>query len=275
MKEENLNLLVAQWQGSGYTNELYLGAEALGKYIKNLGIEFDEIEISKSDNTVLENDIIGYSIIKKQLERINNILREKMPNKIFTVGGGCGIEIPIISYLKEKEKDFKIIWFDAHGDLNSPKSSKSKLFHGMPLRFLLEKIEGNEISEKYNKIEKTNLLLLGTRDLDPDEDLYINKNEIEKITVENYRENSSLIENMKESKVYIHVDLDVIDPLEFENVKCPAKNGFRISEIVKILKNLKANNEILGISILENTEKDELKLNSLKEVIQFCLDLKT
>ncbi len=268
-----MNLLVAQWQGSGYTNELYFGAEALGNYIRKFGIEFDEIEISKSDNIVPEKDIIGYSVIKEQLERIGNILKEKNPGKLFTVGGGCGVEVPIISYFIEKEKNFKIIWFDAHGDLNSPKSSHSKLFHGMPLRFLLENIEGNEISAKYKKIEKTDLILLGTRDLDPEEDLYINSNEIAKITVENFRENPSMIDDLKKQKVYIHIDLDVIDPLEFRNVKCPQQNGFRISEIVEILKNLQANNEIIGISILENTEKDEVKLKSLNKIIKVCLNM--
>ena len=263
-----MNLLAAQWQGSGYTDELYSGAEALGNYIRKSGIEFDEIEISRSDNLLTENDIIGYSDIKTQLERISDILRNKNPDKLFTVGGGCGIEIPIISYFLEREKDFKIIWFDAHGDLNTPKSSNSKLFHGMPLRFLLEKIEDNEISAKYNKVKKENIILFGTRDLDPAEEIYIDKNKIEKITIDDFRNNESAMKKVINSRVYIHIDLDVLDPVEFENVKCPTIDGLKIAELEKLLQELKSKNEILGVSLLENTEKNESKLKCLDDVIK-------
>ena len=77
---------------------------------------------------------------------------KKKPDKILTVGGGCGIEIPIVSYFSEKYKNLDVLWFDAHGDLNTPESSPSKYFHGMPLRFLLEEIRNNDISSKFNKI---------------------------------------------------------------------------------------------------------------------------
>jgi arginase len=43
-----------------------------------------------------------------------------------------------ISYLnKLYGGDLAVVWFDAHGDLNSPATSVSQNFHGMPLRCLL------------------------------------------------------------------------------------------------------------------------------------------
>ena len=268
-----MNLLAAQWQGSGYTNELYSGAKALGKYIGKFGVEFDEVEISGTGNLVIENDIVGYSVIKEQLARISESIIRKNPAKILTIGGGCGIEIPVISYFAEKSDDLKVIWFDAHGDLNTPEESNSKLFHGMPLRFLVDEIKNNEVSEKYMKIKKSNVVLLGTRDLDPAEITFINDNDIKKVTVEGYRQDENQLKNLKGTKVYVHLDLDVIDPDDYRNIKCPVKNGFLIEEVVKIIRKIQETNEIVGISILENIEENEQGLSKLDELIRLCIDV--
>ena len=54
------------------------------------------------------------------------------------IGGTCGAEIAPVAYLNNHyESDLAILWFDAHGDLNTPKTSLSGHFHGMVLRTLL------------------------------------------------------------------------------------------------------------------------------------------
>ena len=119
-----MNILATQWQGSGFTDELYRGANALGKYLSKYGIEFDTVEIAADKDLLIENDIIGYTAIETQLEKIDRLLQLRRPRRILTVGGGCGIEIPIVSYLAGRERGLKLLWFDAHGDLNSPREFK-------------------------------------------------------------------------------------------------------------------------------------------------------
>lgn len=271
--KKKLNLFIPQWQGSGYTKELYYGAIALKNYIEKKNIFFTNINVSQLTKLKEKNNIIGYDVICEQLGLIRATLDEEKPDKIFTIGGGCGIEIPIISYLSEQINDLKIIWFDAHGDINSPENSKSKYFHGMPLRFLLEDIDRNIISEGAKRISKANLLLLGTRDLDKEEENYIQNNGINMISVVEYRMNDKEIMNLTEEKIYLHIDLDVIDPGTYQNVKCPAKEGFKIEEIVEIVKMIKGKNELIGISILENTEKNNEEIEKLKEITEYGIEL--
>ena len=271
--KKKLNLCIPQWQDSGYTKELYYGTIALKNYIEKKNISFRNINVSQLNELKEENNIVGYDVISKQLRLIRNTLNEEKPDIIFTIGGGCGIEIPLISYLSEEINDLKIIWFDAHGDINSPETSKSKYFHGMPLRFLLEEIEGNVISEESKKISKANLLLLGTRDLDKEEETYIRNNRIEMISVFEHRMNDKKILNLVSEKIYLHIDLDVIDPEVYKNVKCPVPEGFKIEEVVEIIKLIKGKNEIVGISILENIEKNNKEIEKLKEIIEFGIEL--
>lgn len=129
-----------QWQGSGLTDDLKFGAETFMSYFK----DFDTtvIPLSIKNLTAIDN-IKCFEPIVEQKIHFKQILTESKLNKISTVGGDCGIEIVPISYLnKIYKEDLCVIWIDAHADLNTPNSSPSKAFHGMPLRTLLG--EGNE-----------------------------------------------------------------------------------------------------------------------------------
>ncbi|WP_368501527.1 arginase family protein [Phascolarctobacterium sp.] len=57
---------------------------------------------------------------------------------MFSVGGGCDADVPVIAYLNKKYGGkLTVLWLDAHGDLNSPQESQTGLFYGMPARTLL------------------------------------------------------------------------------------------------------------------------------------------
>jgi arginase len=144
-------LFAPQWQDSGTTNELYSGAVSLRDYLQSICNEaIDEIEIPEHQIPVIQNNILGYTIIEKQLSDIGTTLADRQSTKIIAIGGGCGIEVPIVSHLVQQYPDLQVIWFDAHGDLNSPESSPSKHFHGMPLRFIVERQQG-EIGSRNKK----------------------------------------------------------------------------------------------------------------------------
>lgn len=272
---DKLGLFVPQWQGSGISKELYYGAYALKDFIKTeYKYAFRSIRIDTQSTPIVKNNILGYDIIAKQLREIQEILREQNPIKIFTIGGGCGIEVPIVSYIKDKHQDITLFWFDAHGDLNSPESSESKHFHGMPLRFLTDKVDsiGNI---HINKVPVANTILIGTRDLDKPEIFYIKDNGIKLIPIETLRDKNHLepIINKYTGKAYIHIDLDVLDPKHYSNVKCPAKQGLSIEELTSSIEIIKRQMEVVGLSIVENTELDSKEIMKLHNIIKIGVDL--
>ncbi len=181
---EKLLLFIPQWQDSGLTNELYHGSYALKNYSEEYGkCNFKAIEVDSKKELIKENNILGYSILFDQLERVRETINDNKPLKIFSLGGGCGIEVPIVSYLYSLYPDLTLFWFDAHGDLNTPESSPSKYFHGMPLRFLTEKIE-NKIGDGIDIIPTSQVHLIGARDLDEPEKIFIESERIDVIRIE-------------------------------------------------------------------------------------------
>jgi arginase len=124
-----------QWQGSGTTDELKVGAETLKFYFKDYTIT--EIPLSTKELKTIDN-IKSFEPILEQTIHFKQSVAESKPKKITTIGGDCAIEIIPISYLnKLYQGDICIVYIDAHADINTPESSPSKDFHGMPLRVLL------------------------------------------------------------------------------------------------------------------------------------------
>jgi arginase len=272
-----LNLFIPQWQDSGHTNEIYRGSHAL-KQLMNGDLDFEIIPISEHDTLAIERGIYGYRVILDQLASIQAALERRGPDTVFTLGGGCGVEVPIISYLKQLHGNLRLFWFDAHGDINSPRSSSSKYFHGMPLRFLIQRIEGNEISRfVQTTIPFADIVLLGTRDLDESERIYIESNGIQMLPPDQCNRDEAIEEvmhgNTDDWKAYIHLDLDVIDPKQYRNVKCPAAGGLSIERISRIIRLIRRSMKVAGISILENMETDRRRLEKLRPLIDHAVDL--
>mgnify|MGYP001614919776 CR=1 FL=1 len=239
-------LFYPQWQGSGDTRELYWSAKILQKAL--IECNFREIKIAENEELVKKYQILGYDSILSQLNTASVVISESKPKKIFTIGGGCDVEIAPISYLNNLYKgDLAVVWLDAHGDLNTPESSPSKNFHGMPLRILLGEGEENILKLFPNSLNNNQVILIGTRDLDDPERKYISDHNISIATTDNLMKT---LENKGYTNVYIHLDLDVIDPKYFNSVKCPASGGLKIQDVQNIIS-IANNLNVVGGSVVE------------------------
>ncbi len=273
---KNLYLLFPQWQGSGKSQELYYGTKLLQKELSR-DFDFAEINVSLVKNLELEHDILGYTIIKQQLNSAIKTIKQHKPEKIFTIGGDCGVELAPISYLnKNLNGNLGIIWFDAHGDLNTPSSSQSKEFHGIPLRTLLG--EGDKTLREmiFSKLNPKQIFLVGVRELDTPEEEYIKANSINVFSVENLLGEdislSGLIRARGFEKIYIHIDLDVLDPNEFPSVKCPTAQGLSSENLLKVIRQLKNIFSVVGASVVEFSPKEERNIGALKLVVSELFD---
>ncbi len=263
-------LLFPQWQGSGTKKDLYHGAMKIKeRYLSDR--DYREVNVSLCEGLVEKNNILGYDVIREQLQNAVELLFENDYEKIFTIGGDCGVELAPVSYLNEKYNgDMAVIWFDAHGDLNTPSSSPSKKFHGMPLRTLLG--EGDEpfIRQCFSLLTTEQIILAGCRELDLPEQQYIDKSNITLVSIEDMAGSSKLIDAVKEKghkKIYIHLDLDALDPDCFPAVMCPACKGMSVDNLVGLLKKLNGNFDVVGFSIVEYAPTEGQYIEELKKII--------
>ena len=269
MKDKTLYLFFPQWQGSGETNEIFHGANLLREIINH---DFINVPLSSIQGYSCENNIFAYKQIIDQLITCKKLIKEYSPEKIFSLGGDCGIELAPVSYLNKIHENLGIIWFDAHGDLNTPESSPSKHFHGMPLMTLLGKGEKNIVNLLNSKLSINQLFLIGTRELDSAEEKYILGNKVTLFTVNIIEENENLLIETLKSKgftnIYIHLDLDVIEPVELPYVKCPTPNGLSLRKLTNILNRLNNSFHIIGGSLCEFAPNNTNNITQIKNVVK-------
>ncbi|WP_312353969.1 arginase family protein [Aminipila sp.] len=274
---KHMNLFFPQWQGAGKTKELLKGARDIKeKYMDTE--KFFEVLVDEEENNQVENDILGYHTLLQQLKAANSIINKEIPDCIFTVGGGCDVEIIPVSYLNHKlSGDLTVLWFDAHGDLNTPESSPSKNFHGMPLRTLLGDGNRQMIQTAFSQLKPAQLLMVGQRDLDEPEERYVKEKKVSMLDAEEFALNpNGVIEEigLKGSKnLYVHIDLDVLDFEEFPYVMVPSPGGIKSTILLDLLRNLTEHFNVVGLSLLEYTGSEEKKIKILSDIIEIGLKI--
>ena len=219
-----------------------------------------------------ERGIIGLSSVAAQTEKALRVLNKKEPDKLFTVGGTCAMEIAPISYLnKLYGGKMGVLWFDAHGDLNTPKSSPSGRMHGMVLRSLLGEGDHQIVDQISLKLCADQVVLVGVRDLDPAEKQYISENRITHFPPEKLESADELIATLVSKafeKLYIHLDLDFLSPTDFPEVLIPTRGGNTVEDLTGILNSLAAKFDIIGLSVVEFCSHERGGENRLAKMIK-------
>jgi arginase len=264
--DDRPNIFFPLWIDGGLSRGLLEGAKAIRDRLSPR-LSFEEFHVEDMGDPRLERGIVGYAAIRSALERASEDLERLAPERLLTVGGGCGIEVAILPYLCRRYPGLRVLWLDAHGDLNSPASSPSKHFHGMPLRFLLEGSLDPEIGPRTATIAPSELTLIGCRDLDPPEAEYIRERRIRLIPAE--EAGRAELAGRGEA-TYIHLDLDVLDPALYPNVKCPAPGGLAIAEAAALVARTISGSKVVGMSILENLATNQAALAKLEPILELA-----
>ena len=119
----------------------------------------------------------------------------------------CASSIATLPVIARHHADAVIVWFDAHADSNTPASSGSGYLGGM----VLSGAAGLWDSGHGSGLDMGNVILVGSRDIDPFEQSLIDSGRIRHIPVG--PDTAAVLKEMiKGRPVYIHLDCDVLEP---------------------------------------------------------------
>lgn len=179
------------------------------------------------------------------------------------LGGDHSIALGSISGVsKYFNKKFAVIWFDAHGDINTFETSESKNIHGMPLASLMG-YGHKEMKNLYNegiKVDEENVFHIGGRDIDPGEQEFI-KNTNMNVYYPNdiYSEGIDyIIDNIINDilskdidAVHISFDLDFIDSKYVPGTGTRVANGFTVKDTQYMLSKLAMSGLVKSMDFVE------------------------
>ena len=111
--------------------------------------------------------------IRATCEQIADRVREAAERGLIPVvlGGDHSVALGSIGGLASLHGPGAVLWFDAHGDLNTPETTPSGNVHGMPLAAALGRAGARFESERWPlpSVEPDRVALIGIRSLDPGE----------------------------------------------------------------------------------------------------------
>ncbi|MGW5157222.1 arginase family protein [Nonomuraea wenchangensis] len=174
---------------------------------------------------------------------------------VVAVGGDCGVELEPVSAARRRYGDrLVVVWFDAHGDLNTPESSPSGAYHGMVLRALTG--EGPEGLAAEEPLDPRRIVLAGVRDLDPPEAAFVTQAGIRWVTMAETGTSQALLAAIEaaggpDAAVYVHIDLDVLDPEVFRSVGCPTPGGMHPERLLSLVTAIGGRFEVAGLGLME------------------------
>jgi arginase len=181
---------------------------------------------------------------------------QDIKGKRINVGGDHSMAIATMADTLNRYPNAKVIYFDAHADINTLKSSASKHVHGMPLAFLTGLDKHPDFSFIKNKLPFSNLLYIGSRCWDQFEIDEIYKHNVLFMTPEEFNQPGEqiihfLLNFVGKSALHISFDVDSIDPKYIPSTGTPVKGGIDLEKAKRVLDLLKKRTNLVNLDITE------------------------
>lgn len=210
------------------------------------------IFIDKADDLI--------STLNRVYEKIE-IVNTNVNNIDVFIGGDHSTSIATIS--KVYKPGMKLIWIDAHADINTTKTSLSNNYHGMPLA-ILTGLETINTDFDLPVVPFSDILYIGIRSLDPEEEKTIIRNNIKILdsSLGNYQE--IIKDFVGDNAVFISFDVDALgfDIMPSTGIDVTGGGGLQLEKSKNLFEYLFTFN-IVGLDIMEL----DMELGSVSEKI--------
>ena len=246
----------------------------LGKALERLGwrVEREEdvpVAAMETQASSAEGDLKHYELIlaacRDLAARVRRVLEQAQVPLV--LGGDHSIAMGTISgvssFVRAQNAELGLIWFDAHGDMNTPSSSPSGNIHGMPLSHMLG-VDGvdaglAEIEGFAPKVKPENVALIGIRDIDDKERGIIHDSGIRTFTMSEIDRRgmaavtAEALEVVTSGTAGFHVSFDVdgCDPAVIPGSGTLVPGGVSYREAHYLLEECAATRKMLSMEVVE------------------------
>ena len=179
------------------------------------------------------------------------------------VGGDCLVALGALAGLLDPPNT-AVAWIDAHGDFNTPETTISGYLGGMPLACAVGRglAELREQCKLTTPVPERNAALIGVRDLDVAEERLLLESAVRLVRGPDLERDPATLDHALQSlgslpQLYLHVDIDVLDPAEAPGVDYPVVGGLQLDALTRIVRRAASLGNLAALAITAvNPEKD-------------------
>lgn len=309
----NIKIIEVRSEIGAGTRGASLGIDALKiaalDYMSSFFVNFPTEEVETENKLLYEPVESPFAKrirgVHRMYERVANAVCENLKGGLFPVvlagdHSSAGGTIAGIKMARPQTK-LGVIWIDAHADLHSPYTTPSGNMHGMPLAASLG--EDNLDSQVHNpdaqtvelwnklksvggiqpKIAPEDLVFIGLRDLEREEEHIIKKGGIKVITVAELRRKG--VENVVRQamlhlahcdEIYVSFDVDSLDSAISRGTGTPVSNGLKEREAEDLVASLMQSHKICCLEVTEvnpTLDKENLMAEIAFNILQRSVNL--
>jgi arginase len=142
-------------------------------------------------------------------------------------------------------RDLGVVWLDAHADFHTPESSPTGFIDGMALALVTGEgwTELRHSIAGLRPVPEQQVVLVGARDLEPTEEARLAASAVVRADAASLEETLDELAERVDT-VYVHVELDVLDPSEGKANDWAVDGGLTASELEAALRAILARFEV-------------------------------
>ena len=252
--------------GSGRGPQAYVAA-GLPATLRTIGHNVQVVTAHRAE--AFEDELSAVADVNRALSGLvaDAVRGGRLP---LVVAGNCnaalGVRAGLLSALPEREAEHTaLVWFDAHGDFNTPATSRTAYLDGMPLAMLT----GRAYPEMWTRLhgrplDERLVLHVGARDLDPEEAGELEASQIIVVTGAEIRAGGvekalpAALDDLADRAesdlgdlpaAHLHLDIDVLDPSAAASVAFPAPGGLTLSELFMAIEMIGARFRLRALTL--------------------------
>ena len=244
-------------------------------------VRVEEAQLTAQENT----EYGGWKRLGMALGHFADIVAKNEREGYFTVGllATCPSMPGLVAGLQRSgttNETLKIgmLWLDAHPDFNTPETTRSGSLGGMPVAVATGR--ALHVMRRDAKLDPPmsdlNIVMGGVRLTDPLEQRLLDDSRIEQLSVDDLRNMTSAVWhqldrlNRISDKLYIHIDMDVLDPREVMAHGNKVPNGPSSEQLARLFEEIfkrypKAS--AIGFATIPPTDEGGLSIAALNRMI--------
>ena len=253
---------------------VHLTENGLLDRLRARGHEVD-VEVIETAETFPSEIKVTFDLHRRLAERVRaTVVSGAMP---LVLSGNCNAAIGAMVGIDSLHTG--LIWFDAHGEFNTPETTVGGFLDGMGLamatgrcwRQMASRIPG------FRPVPDDHVVLIGSRDFDPLEIRELQRTGITLVSPELTHEwgvSAAMTPTLaslhdRVTEVYVHIDLDVLDRDEATANMWATGGGLTVGEVDEMLHLVRDRFVVRGVGIGSYDPEADLNQRALKAAFRF------
>lgn len=239
----------------------------LNHHLKTMGFtvyDLGNIDVPIPETTRIKDPRLKYL---EEIVKMAETLATKVEHTLLlghfplVIGGDHSISIGTLTGLARVKPGAGLIWIDAHGDFNTLETTLSGNIHGMSLSAIVGRGHPALVNcgNSSPKVAEQHAVLVGVRDLDPEERLLLKSSNVTVFTMQNIDElgiaavmkQAMAIAGQASQGFHVSFDMDVLDTEVVSGVGTPVFGGITYREAHLAMELVARSRQLVSLELVE------------------------